>query len=848
MVETTANKSDMKKLLNRALWLKVKSNRTRNNDLTEIKARIDASSQRMTNIKAGRSIAPSLENRDWKSAADWAFAHASHNEDTLADELYALLEIITVYETKKQLVSNGHKLMKVSVPIIGHYVEVSAEMSPRAEARSPRSKKGSNGEGLMKQDKVKVRIPLSQKLDKLRADRTEYFINEVTTRGVGVKLNRAQLVVPVSSFSSKNGGNGTYAYVHGAARRIESRPGSSSSKYVVANGGGRRSRPETAEGDLSTTMSASVSLTPAPPTTGGTVSSSVRVTGTGAGAALSSSSSRNTYTVGFCAASAAPPSVESLTQTQALQPPGRSKSLAFKRKNSLSMAVATTTTTTTRGHGHGQEQGHTLASDVGVGATTGLNHIHEPVHSAPESNHLEDEDENEDLSEPSLRAEKRRQGLVGVGKAGEQGSTATTGGAGTVMSPREGPDSVGMGTGDATAAAIVSAATTHKTKPAGPIQYSNMKTNISSGSDNGSGSGFGDISGNDSTAISEETRKCLERYKAIFDEASNNMTQLEHGYEAKLAQVQDSGDDLLEQWEHFGIAKSFQQEYLLYIFDHKEFLFPDEMMFNLQSLECDSNNLQMDLKHMKRRARSKLQLKGIQNILKYRFVISGIARLQEYFKKTKQIIPLCCFRFLSVLKNILMLGFEFTSEMYYYVMERSVKNPKDEHAALLIYETFKSARDYLGIPPEDFLVYLKENKYQECPKLLELVRTNKEKKLREQFMERTKGLNINTGGGMGDNSVVIGPKTGPAAFGGGTRSLKGFLAGSSTPNSTRHMTGIGSGKPATGPPTLGAFSKASSARDMDTNTDTNNTVADMDSVNIEEEGVHVHVQARGVMV
>lgn len=224
------------------------------------------------------------------------------------------------------------------------------------------------------------------------------------------------------------------------------------------------------------------------------------------------------------------------------------------------------------------------------------------------------------------------------------------------------------------------------------------------------------------------------------------MNEVTDDYLIKVHEIEQSGDELLHQWEQFNIAKNIQQKHLLYILDHKEFLFNEEMLYNLQCLDIESNNYIKDLKIMKKVARSKLRLKGIQNILKSKWVIQSISKINEYYKRTKQIIPMCCFRFLSIMKNILMLGFSLTNEMYYYIMEKSLRNPKEEHATLLIYEMLKSARDVLNITPEEFLIYIKKNNYQECPKLLELVRMNKEKRLRSKAMEQQrKKIIINNG-------------------------------------------------------------------------------------------------------
>ena len=177
------------------------------------------------------------------------------------------------------------------------------------------------------------------------------------------------------------------------------------------------------------------------------------------------------------------------------------------------------------------------------------------------------------------------------------------------------------------------------------------------------------------------------------------------------------------------------------------------MKYNLQCLTTNGKLL--------------IHMKGMVNILKNRWVVQAVSKLKEHVKKTKQYIPLCCYRFLSVLKNILMLGIEFTAEIYYYVMEKSLKNPAEEHSVLLVYETLKCARDALSpkISPEVFLQYIKERNYAECPKLLEQIRINKDKRSRMSKVQMAKsvtttvsvGSPIAVGGGSTRNSSPYTP-------------------------------------------------------------------------------------------
>ena len=226
----------------------------------------------------------------------------------------------------------------------------------------------------------------------------------------------------------------------------------------------------------------------------------------------------------------------------------------------------------------------------------------------------------------------------------------------------------------------------------------------------------------------------MKRYQKDFDDVTNKMNEMESHYLEKLHIIEESGDDLLNQWEHFHDGKILQQNHLLYLFDHKEFLFPQEMKYYLQNFQSDGLNCKADLHKMKTKARKRLHIRGMYNIMKCRWLLNAISKLRGLHKS----VPVACFRFLVVLKNIVMLGWKITKEIYYYVMERCVKNPHEEHADVLVYKTLKVARDALDISPEEFLNYLEEHSYAASPELLANIRAIKHKRDRDSKLAEAK--------------------------------------------------------------------------------------------------------------
>lgn len=266
---------------------------------------------------------------------------------------------------------------------------------------------------------------------------------------------------------------------------------------------------------------------------------------------------------------------------------------------------------------------------------------------------------------------------------------------------------------------------------AAPIQYCNVKIVDPSLPTPG-------LIGQENPEISEESAAVMKRYQKIFDDARAKMESLESNYASKMHDIEKSGDEMLDGWEGFQEAKAMNDSHMLYLMEHKEFLFPQEMVYYLKSFEANGISCQSDLRRMRVLARKRLHMRSMMNIAKHKWLLEAIGKLKEYQKKTKQIVPRACFRLLIVLKNLIMLGVELNSEVYYHVMEACIQNPSEEHQIVLVYKTLKYFRDYVKIPPEEFLSYLEERDYHPCPELLANIRSIKFKQARDSMLANQK--------------------------------------------------------------------------------------------------------------
>lgn len=103
-------------------------------------------------------------------------------------------------------------------------------------------------------------------------------------------------------------------------------------------------------------------------------------------------------------------------------------------------------------------------------------------------------------------------------------------------------------------------------------------------------------------------------------------------------------------------------------------------------------------------------------------------------KRTNHALPSSCYVFLGVLKQLLMLGFTLSHELFYVIIEKTIE--KEDHKDIVVHRAVKALRDELGIDSDVFLSYLEQKSISPCPELLTQVRhINIQKKRKERVME-----------------------------------------------------------------------------------------------------------------
>jgi hypothetical protein len=94
------------------------------------------------------------------------------------------------------------------------------------------------------------------------------------------------------------------------------------------------------------------------------------------------------------------------------------------------------------------------------------------------------------------------------------------------------------------------------------------------------------------------------------------------------------------------------------------------------------------------------------------------------------LIPLSCFKFLSVFEQLIAAGIQLDVDLFYKVLE-SVFTDNDDYAKSIVNKTIKAVRDFIKIPPDRFLKYLNERNITPCPELVKHVKDLEKKRIRK---------------------------------------------------------------------------------------------------------------------
>lgn len=228
---------------------------------------------------------------------------------------------------------------------------------------------------------------------------------------------------------------------------------------------------------------------------------------------------------------------------------------------------------------------------------------------------------------------------------------------------------------------------------------------------------------------------CLECMQQRLRRDVHKLESLQTIAQERAREAEAVSERVIDNWQEFARGRAIQKEQLMHILYHKDFLFPVEMKAKLQSFQVSNMDCKRAMRKMEARSHKRLYQLALDNLRMNTWLLNIISRLKGQYKKAKNSVPACCFRFLAVVKNIAMLGWDLDRDIFYYIVERTITSPKEEHCHPMVYRTLKAARDAVRIGPEAYLKYLEDREIPACPELLVHIRElrNRKKGKRERL-------------------------------------------------------------------------------------------------------------------
>ena len=163
--------------------------------------------------------------------------------------------------------------------------------------------------------------------------------------------------------------------------------------------------------------------------------------------------------------------------------------------------------------------------------------------------------------------------------------------------------------------------------------------------------------------------------------------------------------------------------------DERDLTRPVTLRAQLQSFSLDGRedrtrggkalgvSLQRDLQHMRVHAEQRASLLYLQRFAAQPWFGHVVGRLCEYMRRLHNSVPICCLKFLLVIKHLLKLEFEISRSVFYCVLEATVED-KADFMRSVVHHVLKAVRAPALVNSKEFLKYHEDRDIKPCPELL----------------------------------------------------------------------------------------------------------------------------------
>jgi DNA-binding transcriptional regulator YiaG len=223
-----------------------------------------------------------------------------------------------------------------------------------------------------------------------------------------------------------------------------------------------------------------------------------------------------------------------------------------------------------------------------------------------------------------------------------------------------------------------------------------------------------------------------------LDAEIRTMTALSKQADAVFDEVAHTSAHLLSTWEQSQLRVARQDGLFINDITSKEKDWERNISIKFDALiidnEAEISNSKLhavgaaavgkDLSLMRKRVQDAQFRRELDNLLRYKWFIALVIRLQRRTSSVFTSVPHSCVLFLLAARHLFGLGEDLSVPLFYQLVEKYI-DPSDQRD-VIVHRTLQAFREALQISGEDYLDYLESKEIQPCPELMSHVRELRE--------------------------------------------------------------------------------------------------------------------------
>lgn len=195
----------------------------------------------------------------------------------------------------------------------------------------------------------------------------------------------------------------------------------------------------------------------------------------------------------------------------------------------------------------------------------------------------------------------------------------------------------------------------------------------------------------------------------------------------KLRRVDRHGNNLLAECEDYAQVQQQAEKHAKQLWEEKQFNRLNELTIKAKFFSADYDlgshgaSAGEDIRKLRLLAEEAKQIEQLKLLHNVKWYVTATARLRDHMKRMNNSAPLCCLKFILVMRYLITLGFAVSIEIFHRIILSAVFLEEDFRKNI-VNQIIDVVRAGLGISAEEFLIFLESNNIQPPPELMNEIR------------------------------------------------------------------------------------------------------------------------------